>query len=90
MNELQQKATQTGNSDLEQQMHDALSELLKTPVDDLPGYVQKLLTDSKQKSVLGDVSWALAGLWALGKVEYVPVDLWAGTPAQWNPITDAN
>lgn len=90
MNELKQKATQAGDSELEQQMHDALSALLKTPVDNLPGYVQKLLVDSQQKNVLGDVSWALAGLWALGKVEYVPVDLWTGTPAEWNPVTDAN
>jgi len=41
-------------------------------------------------ALTGDVSWALAGLWALGRVEYVAPDFWSGTPAKWQPVVDVN
>ena len=89
MNDLQLKAALEGGSELEQQMHEALKGLLIDPAA-LPSYVHELLLASRQEGVAGDVSWALAGLWALAKLEYVAADSWAGTPAGWQPILDVN
>jgi len=89
MDDLQLKAALKGGSELEQQMHDALKGLLAEP-DLIPSYVHDLLDASKQDNLTGEVSWALAGLWALGRVEYVAPDFWSGTPAKWQPVVDVN
>ncbi len=89
MNDLQLKAALKDGSELEQQMHNVLKELLPE-LDLLPSYVRDLLDASKQDNLTGDVSWALAGLWALGKVEYVAPDFWSGTPASFQPVVDVN
>ena len=89
MNDLQLKAALKGGSELEKQMNEALKGLLGE-MDSLPSYVHDLLDASKQDNLTGDVSWAMAGLWALGKVEYVAPDFWSGTPASWQPVVDVN
>jgi len=89
MNDLQLKAALKGGSELEKQMNEAMTGLLANP-NDLPRYVLELLATSRQDNMAGDVSWALAGLWALGKVEYVAPNFWNGTPAEWKPVVDVN
>ena len=82
MNELQMRATAGGKSELEGQMHEALRVLLDNETE-LPKYIRDLLLASTAEGLPGEVAWGLAGLWALGKVEYVAPNLWNLTPAQW-------
>ena len=50
---------------------------------ELPIPVQELLIATTEQGLAGDVACGLVGLWAMGKVEYVPVNIWDGTPGGW-------
>lgn len=68
-------------------------ELLQSmPVDGtgIPQYVVELLQAAERDDHVGDVSWTMAGLWALGQVEYVAPNFWDGTPASWRHTSDVN
>ncbi len=64
------------------QTNEMLVDLLKKP-ETLPIYVQNLMAAASQKTLEGDVAWSMMQLWALGKLEYVPTDMWNGVPAGW-------
>lgn len=45
--------------------------------------VQQLIAESAHSDVRGKCAYALLGLYAIGKVEWVPGDPWTGKPGEW-------
>ena len=45
--------------------------------------VQQLIAESAYPDVRGKCAYALLGLYAIGKVEWVPGDPWTGKPGGW-------
>ena len=67
----------------EVQIRQEVFEVLLTVPKELPIPVQELLIATTEQGLPGDVASGLVNLWAMGKVEYVPVNIWDGTPGGW-------
>jgi len=56
--------------------------LLADPVAN-PLPVQQLIAESIHPDIRGKCAYALLGLYAIGKVEWIPGDPWTGKPGSW-------
>ena len=75
-----------------QDMEKMIQCLLVDPIAN-PLPVQQLIAESAYGDVRGKCAYALLGLYAIGKVEWVPGDPWTGKPGGWvsiKSIDDSN
>lgn len=54
-------------------------------IDMLPIYVKKALERSLLEGEEGEVFYSIVAAWSVGKIEWEPNDIWAGTKHRWVP-----